>query len=361
MCNDPADLRRRSTLNLKGLREMSASKSVSWTDDGEKYALIGLSVKTEGNIPHGIIAPKLWIVADAQFEFPSHWKEWLGTTRTEEVEGSNLFLLSKVKSEQTDILDRENQTLQHWVSLFYVGLLLASMFSTAHKPVVLTGSRRNGEVDVRQQGDFEIPVPCEFRRYPALTATDIETGARLAGKIAKIEQTRPAGGASRFFRVLHLYQETRTTADILERVHQYSRCIDGLILPKVGETKRQFKSRTELFIGPRYHDLMGEIYDVRSAVEHLHENRYLGEFDREVRLDLLKKEAIVEHIARTSIARIVENPVLWPHFANTTSLADFWALPGADRKAIWGDPIDPKMSLADFEPKFITDAMLGKA
>jgi hypothetical protein len=73
---------------------MSASKSVSWIDDGEKYALIGLSVKTEGNIPHGIIAPKLWIVADAQFEFPSHWKEWLGTTRTEEVEGSNLFLLS---------------------------------------------------------------------------------------------------------------------------------------------------------------------------------------------------------------------------------------------------------------------------
>jgi len=63
------------------------------------------------------------------------------------------------------------------------------------------------------------------------------------------------------FRVLHLYQETRTTADILERVHQYSRCIDGLILPKIGQTRRQFKSKTELFIGPYHHDLMGEIYD----------------------------------------------------------------------------------------------------
>jgi hypothetical protein len=42
-----------------------------------------------------------------------------------------------------------------------------------------------------------------------------------------------------------------------------------------------------LFIGPRHHDLIGDIYDIRSAVEHLHENKYLGEFNREVRLDLL--------------------------------------------------------------------------
>jgi len=161
------------------------------------------------------------------------------------------------------------------------------------------------------------------------------------------------------FRVLHLYQETRTTADILERVHQYSRCIDGLILPKIGQTRRQFKSKTELFIGPYHHDLMGEIYDVRSAVEHLYENRYLAEFNRDVRLDLLKKEAIIGHMARTSIARVVENPALWPHFANTTSLAAFWALREDDRKAIWGEAIDPMVSLAEFEPKFISDAMLG--
>ncbi len=334
---------------------MSAGKLVSWIDDGEKYALIALDVSTEGNLPHGVIAPELWVVADTRFEFPSHWREWLGTIRSEEVEECNLFLLSKIKSEQLDVFDGENHALQGRVVLFYAGLLLANTLSTTHKPVMLTGSRRDGEVDVRQQNDFDIPVPFEF------TATDIETGARIAGKLAKIEQTFKGGGALRLFRVLRLYQETRTKADILERVHQYSRCIDGLILPKVGETKRQFKSKTELFIGPRHHDLMGEIYDVRSAVEHLHENRYLGEFDREVRLDLLKKEAIVGHIAQTSIARIVENPALWPHFANTTSLAAFWALPKANREAIWGKPIDPIVSFTDFDTKFITNAILGKA
>jgi hypothetical protein len=336
-----------------------SEECIDWIAEGEKYAFVGLSVNVEQNVPQGLVAPRLSVVNGPQFQVPSHWKEWLGTIRAEEVEGANLFLLSKIKSERPDVLDGENKSLQHLVSLFYVGLLLATPFSTAHKPVVLTGSRRNGEVDIRQQGEFEIPIPCEFRPYPALTAEDIETGARIADKIRRIGEATLPGGHWRLFRVLRLYQKTRTARDILERLHQYSRCIDGLILPIAGETKRQFKSRTELFIGPHHHDLMGEIYDVRSAVEHLHENRYLEGFDREVRLDLLKKEAIVEYIARTSISRIIENPTLWSHFANTASLGAFWSLPGTEKKKIWGDFIDPFAALGDFDPKYIHDGVLG--
>lgn len=336
-----------------------SEEHVDWIIEGEKYALVGLSVNVAQDAPKGLIAPRLWVVNRPQFQVPSHWKEWLGTIRAKEVEAANIFLVSKLKSQRPDVLDSENQSLQHLVSLFYVGLLLASPFSTAHKPVVLTGSRRNDEVDIRQQGEFEIPIPREFRPYPKLTAEDIETGARIAGKIRAIEEAPLPGGHWRFFRVLHLYQDTRTTHDILERLHQYSRCIDGLILPSVGETKRQFKSRTELFIGPRHHDLMGEIYDVRSAVEHLHENRYLEVFDREVRLDLLKKATIVEHIARTSISRIIENPALWPYFANTTSLGAFWSLPNTEKRRIWGESIDPLAALADYDPKYIQNGALS--
>ncbi|MCC6949507.1 MAG: hypothetical protein IT539_17250 [Bradyrhizobiaceae bacterium] len=336
-----------------------ARERVDWIAEGEKYAFVGLDVKVENNLPNGLIAPSLWVVSEPHFQVPSHWREWLGTIRTEEVEAANLFLLSKIKSERPDVLDSENQLLQRLVSLFYAGLLLASTFAPAHRPVVLTGSRHKGEIDFRQQGDFEIPVPCAFRPYPALTAKDLATGARIAGKIKMFGDAPIPNGTWRFFRVLHLYQETRTTPDILERLHQYSRCIDGLILPSRGETKRHFKSRSEVFIGPRHHDLMAEIYDVRSAVEHLHENRYLENFDREVRLDLLKKEAIVEHIARTSLSRIIENPELWRHFANTTSLGAFWSLPEVERRRLWGDPIDPMTAIDEFDPKYIHDGLLG--
>lgn len=332
---------------------------LEWIGEDEKYAFIGLSVNVERNLPQGLIAPRLWIVTGTQFQTPSHWREWLGSIRVKEVEAANLFLLSKVKSERPDVLDDENKTLQHLVLLFYAGLLLASPFTTTHKPIILTGSRRNGEVGIQQQSDFESPVPCQFRPYPALTTENIETGARLAGKIKMIEEKPLPGGHWRFFRVLQLYQKARANRDILDRLHQYSRCIDGLILPSVGETKRQFKSRTELFIGPRHHDLMGEIYDVRSAVEHLHENRYLEGFNRDVRLDLLKKEAIVEYMARTSISRIVENPALWPHFANTTSLNSFWSLLDNEKRKLWGEAIDPLGALADYNPDYIHNVVLG--
>jgi hypothetical protein len=155
---------------------------------------------------------------------------------------------------------------------------------------MLTGSRRHGEIGIRSQKDFDPPIPCLFRPYPPILAKDIRLAAELAGKIDALGTAPLKGGHWRLFRTLDLYKEARTIADILERIHQYCRCIDGLILPEAGKTKAQFKCRTELFIGPGYHDMMGEIYDVRSAVEHLHENRYLESFDRQTRLDILKKK-----------------------------------------------------------------------
>ena len=168
------------------------------------------------------------------------------------------------------------------------------------------------------------------------------------------------GGLWRFFRTLHIYVETRAIGELLDRIHQYCRCIDGLILPAIGKTRQQFKSRTELFIGPAHHELMGVLYDIRSHVEHLHENRYLQTFDRDVRLDLLKKEAIIEYIARKALARIISQEALWPHFGNTAAPKKFWALSPDKRQSIWGTPIDPIVSVADFDPKYLHDGRLGK-
>jgi hypothetical protein len=96
-----------------------------------------------------------------------------------------------------------------------------------------------------------------------------------------------------------------------------------------------------------------------SAVEHLHEQRYLETFDREVRLNLLKKEVTAEYIARTSLARILEREEILNHFANTAALAAFWALPDAERRRIWGDPVDPADALTDYDPTYISDGELG--
>ena len=82
----------------------------AWIADGEKYALIGLAVQIEQPIPLREIAPGLLVwTTDRKLPIPDHWREWLGTVRAGEIEGSNLILLSKMQSSGPDILDAENQ------------------------------------------------------------------------------------------------------------------------------------------------------------------------------------------------------------------------------------------------------------
>jgi len=119
----------------------------------------------------------------------------------------------------------------------------------------------------------------------------------------------------------------------LERIHQYTRCIDGFVTTGPGQGKKDFKSRTELFIGPGHQDLMGR------AVEHLHKVATSTPY---FKIGLTKQEAVIEHIARTTLARILLNETLWQHFTNT----EFCAKPVAERQAIWGPPIDPMVALA---------------
>ena len=331
-----------------------------WIADGEKYALVGLEVKLEGTPPPEQIAANLWVLTATTFDVPSEWREWLGSIRADEVAGSNLFLVSKLASATPDVLDGENQSLQQRVWHFYVGLLLSVMFSPSHKPVMLTGARRDDVIGVRQQRDLELPAPQVLPRCPPIVADDILLAAQLGQKLDAMSPVTVPGGLWRLFRTLNIYVETRAIGQLVDRVHQYCRCIDGLILPAIGRTKQQFKSRTELFIGPAHHDLMSALYDIRSHVEHLHESRYLETFDRDIRLDLLKKEAIVEHIARTVLVRIISQDALWPHFGNTAALEKFWTLSPYARREIWGDPIDPMVPVADFDPNYLHDGRLGK-
>jgi hypothetical protein len=332
--------------------------STSWIDDGQKYAVIALSVKLTDPVRLQEMTPHHWVFADVRFEMPTHWREWLGTIRTKEVEGSNLFLLSKMRSQVPEVVDAETAELKRHAGHFYAGLLLASPFAPAHKPVMLAGYRQLGEIKLRSQDDFDPAIPSMVRYYPPVTLAELQLAAKIASQIATIETASLAGGHWRLFRVLHLYLETRTMRDPMDRLHQYCRCVEGLIVSEPGQGKNRFKSRTELFIGPRHHTLMGQTYDVRSDVEHLYENKHLEVFDRASRLELVKKLEMVEYIARSTLVRILLDSKLRPHFANTDALKAFWALSENERRRLWGAAIDPNDALVEFDARYISDAQL---
>ncbi len=70
---------------------------------------------------------------------------------------------------------------------------------------------------------------------------------------------------------------------------------------------------------------------------------------------------IVEHIARTALAKIIATPALWSHFANASALDAFWKLDPAARAALWGNTFDPMIGIAGVDFSGISDYELGKA
>jgi len=330
-----------------------------WIRDGQKYALITLGVNVSPDIPTGAITENLSLLTSNALQFPQDWRAWLGSIRVEQLETSNLFIVSVRDSRTPAILDGENDVLRDHVWKFYCGLILASHFTPAEEPALFTGACRNGEIDIRSVANLDLPAPRLFHSYPEIVRQEIVLAGQLGENLIELEQAHIAGGRWRLFHALDIYIKARSRTDILDRIHQYCRCIDGLILPEPGRTKQQFKSRTELFIGPRHHELVGQIYDIRSAVEHLHENRYLEQFDRGTRLDLVMKEAFIEYVARNALARTLSNREIWLHFVNVEALTRFWALSANDQRQIWGDQIDPMNALAEFNPGEIHNGVLG--
>ena len=317
---------------------MIAGQNVDWIEDSEKYSLVGPDVKTEGAIGRGSLHSACFSGSIRLFRYlrigESGWEAY-GRMRSRIatyscsarcVQTSPMCWTAKTK----------NCSSGPGISMSACCSLVALRRPTSRFYFPARG------LTVRL-----VSANKRISIYGVLYLSGLSGGARQApracsavgGWFEKIASAPVVGGHWRLFRTLHIYCQARATQDILERLHQYARCIDGLILPDAG--KRRSNSRAGANSSwPRHHDVMGEIYDIRSADEHLHESRHLEGFDRATRLELLKNEALAEHAARTSLTRIIGDAKLWTHFANTPALGAFWSLPAADRRAIWGDPVD---------------------
>jgi hypothetical protein len=333
-----------------------------WLSDNEKYALIALEVRVDQHTPLlREVAVGYWAWTYVPLKVPLYWREWLGTIQTEAIENSNLILLCKTLTKTSAVLDAENELLKRRVWGFYIGLLLSSTFTLDRPPVMLTGAQTDGEWDIRQQNSLDLSSANLIRAFAGVHVDEVGQAARFGGVQEQLIVSPPLGGPWRLLRVLQVYVAARQTREVVDRLHQFCRCIDGLILSEPGKGAKQFKSRTELFIGPRHHELMGQLYKMRSDIEHLHEHKYLEVFDRLTRLDLAEKAAIAEHIARYALGHILSTSALWPHFGNSTNLASFWQLNPADRQKLWGPAmINPADAIAGYDPDTISDIDLGK-
>jgi hypothetical protein len=237
--------------------------------------------------------------------------------------------------------------------------MLVSKFHENADPFIASGYRLGDEVDVQNYQPLRPPLRSVVYESAPLSPADLSRAAALGERLSAFKGPWQSHNW-RLLRCLAIYQAGRCDDDILNRIHQFTRCIEGLIAPSKRGTTSQFKHRTELFVGPRHHDLMGELYEVRSHIEHMHEYRYLEPFDRAVRLHLAELEAVAEWIARECLSRILLSPELTACFGGLPALEAFWALPQEERRRVWGPPVDPRATVAGFRFDHVRDQHLGK-
>ncbi len=325
----------------------------------EKFALIAVSTYVDRELPsERQYAHDLWAVKLLPIGVGNLWEKWLGSILMDRLKKSSLFFIAKGPSTNPELLDGDNKKYMNRVFNFYRGLLLSG-FHIVDSPIQLTGVNNDQIIDVREIGELPNPRSISGEHNQNVDSIQLIDAAKVADAIRDLPGR---GKLSRFKRILNAFLGGIESYYVEDKIHQFCRCIEGFIYPEVGKTKSRFCSRTELFLGPRNHTLMDHLYDIRSAVEHMHNplDAISGRSGKEKRLLLLQRSIEAEAVARYCIRHLLLNRNLWQYFENESTLNDFWKnKTNAERQNIWGEPFDIGAVSTGFDPTIYNDADLG--
>lgn len=296
------------------------------------------------------IEPGLLVTRELPLAMPDHWQTWLGSLRVEELTKANLFVFATSPSSAPKSLDAENKELAALVHRLYFGLLVAVPYIQHQEGTLMTGAHHDGQVDVREVTRYDDVVPPAGCYGAKLGASVFQSARRVAEGIASLEGT---GEHSRIWRITHAFYDAMRSNEFGLRLHQCVRSIEGFVLPDIGSTRKQMISRSTLFMGSGFDALMGKLFDIRSAVEHLHGPyaEVSAPDDPSAQLLLAEFSFKAEAIARYCLDRLFTTPSLWAHFADDNRLRAFWKLNPSQRSALWGGAMDSAKAFAHFSTK----------
>jgi hypothetical protein len=319
--------------------------------DNHKFAALSLhGTGATFAMPDQVAASSNLLVSTSlPFEVTPWWLEQLGILTSEELKDSDLYMLAIAPSQSLSILDHENRILEDQCRNFFYGLLMAVPFSTDLSPHLLTGSVESGKATFRQIGRFERPCYIYGTPAPDLTSEHITRAAFLGQEIDSIVKRSMYG---RTIWAFNCFINSVTAGHVYERMRNSIRTIEAFVLPVPGRTEKQFKSRTELFIGPSQHFLIGSLYSIRSNIEHLHDplTSLPGISKQEKQIQLFRAAYMAECIARYCVQTFLTRQQLWPHFQDDHSIEAFWQLASAERTRLWGDILDISSVEQTFNP-----------
>ena len=287
---------------------------------------------------------KTWIMPTVPLTDPGIWKEWLGSIHMELLSRANLVLFVEEPSDNPGILDGvHNRLAEELCGLLYMLHLHVGIESAADADLdLLCGSSVNGQLEIRKVS--QIPQFYQSRGYARapITRAWLEDSLVLRDGATAMETDETQ--SRRVIRGLNtLFKGLRETGQ--DRLHQFVRSMEALVLPDIGRTQRQFVGRCQTFTPANVdtRDLLSEAFNMRSDTEHL------NPWDKSVvSYPPLHREAVcwqrtrqIEHLACDAYSRLLRNAELREHFRTEAAIEAFWkALPDDQRRELWGTPLD---------------------
>lgn len=269
------------------------------------------------------------------------WKEWIGSIRTERLGRANLVFFVEESSNNPEILDDAHHRLKNGLSALFYMLHLQAGMECVDGSDVLCGSSENGVPSIRQMSQmWKFRQSNGWNRAP-ITKAWLEDGLILRAGVVAMEADK-----TQFRRVIRglntLFDGLKQSGP--DRLHQFVRSLEALLLPDIGKTKTQFAHRCQTFAraGKDTRSLLQEAFDMRSDTEHLHPwDEAVQNYPADQREDVCwQRTRQIEHLACDAYSRVLRHASFREHFRTDATIAAFWGLPDDQRRALWGSPLN---------------------
>lgn len=283
----------------------------------------------------------LWVGRGKPFDLDERWQHRLGTARKECVDAANLVLLCTRPSEQCGIVDAEDKLVCKRVFNYLLALVICGQTRMGDL-FFCGGSRTTRGLETRNTSHPNLYHVFANSKLCTIDVATSKLAARVLDGIEDLERTDFSQPTTPLYRLrLGLASLAAAFRDRYppERLHLATRAVEAAIKPRTGGTRRDFKQRCRVFAnGVNLGTVLGEIYDMRSAVEHSH-FRMPDTIAQAADPERAQRERCyqIECIARLLYQRLLTTAELRDEvFASEATLDAFWDDDEARRIATFG-------------------------
>lgn len=283
----------------------------------------------------------LQIIFEPPFPLNGVWQEWLGSLQVEQMERSSLVLMAHRISANPNVLDGENSALRQQVVGLCYSIFLTEVFHY-DSGLILTGANVGGTVSVRQVSRLEKlyrpnhVATTRLSQANLLSAGHISVGTQAVHAV-RGQHLRLRSGFHAWLRAMMEYNGD-------ERLHQFIRATEAVVMPPKGKGTAIFAHRSQLFAGTSapVQPLLKELYELRNSAEHHNPfvsvlTAYPSTQHERIALERVYQSQL---LASDIYRKIFLDPALQAQFGTDTAITAFWTQPWAQQVRSWGAPVD---------------------